>query len=186
MPTYRCCVGGCNNDSRYPERQIKRSHVQELKFHYFPKDAAKRKLWTTQVAKGLVGFEPSDHKTVCSNHFAYGKPTFMYPTPSLYLVVSDMSKPSPRKRKAPACRKSLIPPTKKSETIKENSSIGVQCSLNSAFLFSDISRDADVNFFTASQNKELFKAVFELVATKAFDMHYWKGMKNTTRDFTSP
>ena len=42
MPNYRCCVGGCNNDSRYPEKLVVKSHVTQLKFHYFPKDGAKR------------------------------------------------------------------------------------------------------------------------------------------------
>ena len=39
------CFGGCNNDTRYPERIIKRGHVQELKFHHFPKDPEKRTVW---------------------------------------------------------------------------------------------------------------------------------------------
>ena len=45
MPSYPCCVGGCDNDTRYPERIIKRGHVQELKFHHFPKDPEKRTVW---------------------------------------------------------------------------------------------------------------------------------------------
>ena len=48
MPAYRCCVSGCNNDSRYPNRQVKRSHVKhDLKFHYFPKDPSKKIEWTS-------------------------------------------------------------------------------------------------------------------------------------------
>ena len=44
MPNYRCSVGGCNNDSRYLDEIVKRSHVKELKFHHFPKDESKRQL----------------------------------------------------------------------------------------------------------------------------------------------
>ena len=56
MPNYRCCVEGCDNDSRYPENVVKRSDVTEMKFHYFPKDEAKSHLWKKQVDKGLQGF----------------------------------------------------------------------------------------------------------------------------------
>ena len=102
MPAYRCCAGGCNNDSRYPNRQVKRSHVKhDLKFNYFPKDPSKRIEWVKQVSRGLHNFVASDHKTVCSNHFVDGKPSFIHPAPTLYLVVSDTSKSSPRKRKLP-------------------------------------------------------------------------------------
>ena len=62
MPNYRCCVGGCNNDSRYPEKLVVKSHVTQLKFHYFPKNGAKRAKWVAQISKGLVGFKVSDNK----------------------------------------------------------------------------------------------------------------------------
>ena len=43
MPHYRCCVGGCDNDSRYPEKVLKRGHVPgDLTWHYFPKDLKER------------------------------------------------------------------------------------------------------------------------------------------------
>ena len=39
MPHYRCGVGSCNNDNRYPEKIVKRGHVEgELRWHYFPKN----------------------------------------------------------------------------------------------------------------------------------------------------
>ena len=113
MPAYRCCVGGCNNDSRYPNRQVKRIHVKhDLKFHYFPKDSSKRIEWVKQVSRGLHNFVASGHKTVCCNYFVDGKPSFMYPTPTLYLVVSNISKSSPRKRKL-LTRRPLLPSTSK-------------------------------------------------------------------------
>ena len=45
MPNYGCFVGGFNNDSRYPEKIVQRSHVKELKFCHFPKDESKGQLW---------------------------------------------------------------------------------------------------------------------------------------------
>ena len=99
MPNYRCCIGGCNNDSRYPEKLVVKSHVTQLKFHYFPKDGAKRAKWVTQISKGLDGFKVSDNKVVCSNHFECGKPTFLCDTPTMYLTVSSSRQSTLRKRR---------------------------------------------------------------------------------------
>ena len=86
-----------------PDRQVKRSHVKhDLKFHDFLKDPSKRIEWVKQVSRGLHNFVVSDHETVCSNHFVDGKSSFMHPTSTLYLVVSDISKSSNRKRKLPS------------------------------------------------------------------------------------
>ena len=39
MPKHaRCCVGFCDNDKRFPNLLVVRSHVKELKFHRWPKD----------------------------------------------------------------------------------------------------------------------------------------------------
>ena len=109
MPPCRCCVGGCSNNLRYPNRKVKRSQVKhDLKFHYFPKDPSKRIQWVKQVSRDIHNFLVSDHKIVCSNHFVDGKPSFMHPTPTLYLAVSDISKSSPRKRKLPTRRHQLL------------------------------------------------------------------------------
>ena len=81
-----------------PDRQVKRRHVKhDLKFHYFLKDTSKRIEWVKQVSRGLHNFVVSDHETVCSNHFVDGKSSFMHPTPTPCLVVSDISKSSTRR-----------------------------------------------------------------------------------------
>ena len=51
-----CCVGTCNNDTRYSERYEIKNHVTTLKFHRFPtNDEAKRNAWAALVNKaGLV------------------------------------------------------------------------------------------------------------------------------------
>jgi len=57
MPHYRCCVGGCHNDSRYPEKVVKRGHVSgDLTWQYFPKDTKERSLWVKNILKGLEDF----------------------------------------------------------------------------------------------------------------------------------
>ena len=97
MPNNRCCVGGCNNDSHFPEKLVVKSHVTQLKFHYFPKDEAKRAKWVTQMSKGLVCFKVSDNKVVCSSHFELGKPTFLCDTPTILVIVSSSRQSTPLK-----------------------------------------------------------------------------------------
>jgi hypothetical protein len=41
----RCSVGVCNNDRRYPEKIIVRSHVSNFQFHSLPKDQKLRQIW---------------------------------------------------------------------------------------------------------------------------------------------
>ena len=87
MPNYCCCVGGCDNDSAYPKTLVKRSHVTELKFYYFPKDETKRQLWKKQVDKGLERFVVTNNKFVCFNHFEFEKPTYASPIPTLFMTM---------------------------------------------------------------------------------------------------
>ena len=182
MPVYRCCVGGCNNDSRYKDKIIKRSHVNgELRWHYFPKDREKREQWRKNVSKGLVGFVASDHRTVCSNHFEYGKPTYGSPNPTLYLVPSDVKKPSPRKQKMPT-KVVESPPTSRAREPKQKE-VGSQCNIveptaYSSLTFAQLTREHDVNKYTGL-SVESFKLVFDHVKEKAAVMHYWRGPKGT-------
>ena len=48
----RCCVGTCDNDTRYQERFAVKGHVQKLMFHRFPRNEEKRKTWTSLISKG--------------------------------------------------------------------------------------------------------------------------------------
>ncbi|PFX11930.1 THAP domain-containing protein 11 [Stylophora pistillata] len=182
MTVYRCCVGGCDNDSRYKEKIVKRSHVEgELRWHHIPKQPEKRKQWTKNVSKGLSGFVASDHKTVCSNHFEYGKPTFASPNPTLFSVPSDKNKSSPRKRKLPT-RTSEGPSTKETKELKYKET-GSQCTIinplaYSSLTFAHLTREHDVNNFTGLTVKS-FRLIFDHVKGKALVMHYWKGPKRT-------
>ena len=194
MPNYRCCVGGCNNDSRYPDKVIKRSHVTVLKYHYFPKDPEKKNLWVSEVKKGLVDFSVSNNKVVCSNHFQYGKPTYASPYPTLYMTLRSTQKGSPCKRrkleykKEPADEDDTLPEPHAGSSKEGIADKGVQCSehIRSTMIFSDLTRDVDVNFFTGLQDAATFKIIFDYLSKKGAYMHYWKGLKNTFKDLSSP
>ena len=77
MPAYCCCISGCDNDSRYPEKQEKFGHVD-----LFPQDPDKRVQCVKNVSKGLNRFEVIDHKTVDTNHSKYESPMFASPAPT--------------------------------------------------------------------------------------------------------
>ena len=67
----RCCVGTCDNDSRYQERFVMKGHVQKLIFQRFPRNEEKRKTWTSLISKARSGFTPGDDSRICSNHFKW-------------------------------------------------------------------------------------------------------------------
>ena len=108
MPGHaRCAIGYCHNDQRYTDLQVKRSQVQTLCFHKWPKDENRAELCRKQVLKSRkddFNPEPGASETfVCSNHFpmgkrAPGKPETDYP--SIFLTLSDYQhQKSPKKRK---------------------------------------------------------------------------------------
>ena len=64
----RCAVGCCNNDRRYPDKVLKHSHVDILKFHGPPTQQIQN--WEKQLRKGRDNFSISAKTTkICSNHF---------------------------------------------------------------------------------------------------------------------
>ena len=190
MPNYRCCVGGCNNDSKYLDKIVKRSHVKELKFHHFPKDESKRQLWKEQVDKGLDEFIVSDNKVVCSNHFEYGKPTYASPVPTMFMNIRKALEPSKKRRtivyKKPAFDNNQSKDYPSSVAVETTKTVEVQCSISiaPAMISADLTRD--VNYFTGLGNIDAFRLVFDYLSEKARVMHYWKGLSNTSTDLTSP
>ena len=50
----KCCVGGSNNDRRYPKEWVIHSHVEKLSFHK-PKQSL-IEAWSRQVQKGRKDF----------------------------------------------------------------------------------------------------------------------------------
>ena len=104
----RCAIGCCDNDKRYPDLIVKRSHVDDLLFHKWPRKPDLAAIWRRQVRKTRRDdFNPkpgAQGTFVCSNHFPLGKRT---PSnretdfPSVFLTVSDyIHSKSPKKSKA--------------------------------------------------------------------------------------
>jgi hypothetical protein len=73
----RCAVDYCDNDRRYPDLWVKRSHVETLCFHKWPKDEKDDEIWCKQVLKGRKDdFNPNPGASgtfVCSNRFPKAK-----------------------------------------------------------------------------------------------------------------
>ena len=73
----RCAVGYCDNDKRYPDLFVKRSHVNKLVFHKWPQDPSLAEIWRKQVVKSRSDYfnpTPGAKGTfVCSNHFPLGE-----------------------------------------------------------------------------------------------------------------
>jgi hypothetical protein len=85
----KCCVGGCDNDRRYPGKYHVHSHVQKLGFHKPSNSEDAIKAWCIQVQKGRKDFKIGKSREsviVCSNHFVDGKPTRSNPIPTLFLT----------------------------------------------------------------------------------------------------
>ena len=99
------CVGGCNNDQRYPDKLDVKNHVEKLTWHRVPRDEDKRNAWKKTVSKGREGFTPGNETFVCSNHFVDGKPSNPNPYPTLYLTEREQREPQFKQRKAPQNRK---------------------------------------------------------------------------------
>ena len=85
--TVRCCVGGCNNDDRYPEKYVVRSHVKVMRFFTFTQAKDKRQIWiNNMIAPGLSGkVSRGKGSYVCANYFVDGEPTKENPQPTLFL-----------------------------------------------------------------------------------------------------
>ena len=58
---YRCCVGPCDNDQRYPEKIKKRSHGVAIKRHHFPINEERRQEWIEMISKGRENFHPGKY-----------------------------------------------------------------------------------------------------------------------------
>ena len=89
-----CCVWGCDNDRRYPEKQIIKPHVGILRF-YSPLDENDRKKWNKLLNRW--NFTAKFTSKVCSNHFSLGyrcKTTCRDPT--LYMKGYEESNKSVR------------------------------------------------------------------------------------------
>ena len=86
----RCSVGVCNNDRRYPEKIIVRSHVSNFQFHGLPKYKKLRQIWHDKIRQGRQNYYESAYVKICSNHFEDGERTFRCSVPTLVLTKSNV------------------------------------------------------------------------------------------------
>ena len=181
----RCCVGGCDNDQRYPERVVKRSHVSKMVWHLWPKDKALSEPWKKRLAKGRENFEPGLYMSVCSNHFVDGKRTASNPVPMLFMTAFEQQTPSPKKRRKVA-RVDVynIPSTTcaslSAEWPANVDEIAQDNSVYPSMKFEQITRESDVRFFTGLRTMTVFKFIFDWLLFKAVHMQYWRGAKTTS------
>eukprot|EP00794_Sanderia_malayensis_P012372 gene12372-13642_t len=179
----KCCVSGCQNRKGCPEEWFVRSHVEELKFHVFPVDVVLRQKWELAIKKALDKkcFTAADHKVVCSNHFEYGKPTPVSPSPSIFLTESDLKwKRSPHRRRK-INRVTVEVPCKRTapnkiEQARNDSEATFQ---KIPMYFAQITRDSDVKLFTGIKDTVTFKFLFDQLLVNANNMQYWRGEKLT-------
>ena len=171
----RCCVDGCDNDQRYPERVVKRSHVSKMVWHLWPKDIALSERWKYS------------YMSVCSNHFVDGKRTASNPVPTLFMTAFEQQTPSPKKRRKVA-RVDVynIPLTTCALSSAEwpanyyVDEIAQDNSVYPSMKFEQITRESDVRFFTGLRSTTVFKLIFDWLLFKAVHMQYWRGAKTTS------
>ena len=77
-----CAVFGCDNDRRYPERQIKLGHVGILRFHS-PKNKKEMAAWERNINR--MNFKVKYSTRVCSNHFVAGYKSDLCWKPTLHM-----------------------------------------------------------------------------------------------------
>ena len=204
----RCAVGCCDNDSRYREYLVVRSHVQKLIFHKWSKDEKLAEIWRKQVRKSRSDdFNPAlgaQGTFVCSNHFPLWQRTPKNPEtdfPSIFLTASDcIHSVSPKKRKA----NRLVQQRSSFETVSTesptqghsdnddewemsesdySSSSKNDPSVTVPMRFEQITRESDVKFFTGLPSTEAFICLFEYLLPKAKTMQYWRGATQTQKEY---
>lgn len=190
MGNDRCCVGPCDNDRRYPDRQVKRKYVNTLRWHRFPVDEKRKNAWEVLISKGRANFKAGKETKVCSNHFIDGEPTIENPDPTLFLTIQDYKdyekKPQtprrkqPAKRVAPVCGGRSAIPSKIPGSHHSDEDLKCESTCHVPMSFEQLTRECDVRFYTGFHSSETFKTIFNHVAPKAYVMQYWEGQKKAS------
>ena len=177
----RCEVGYCDNDKRYPEYVLQRSHVSELVFHKWPKDPNLAETWRKQVVKSssddfnsVLGAQGT---YVCSNNFPLGKITPTNPEadyPSVFLMLSEhFHSNTPKKgrrnrlEEERSCnpRRSLAVGEENEDAQGETSGSSNDeendPSITIPMRFEQLTREFDVKFYTGLPSTQAFKCLFE-------------------------
>ena len=166
-----CCVGTCNNDTRYSDCYEIKNHITTLKFHRFPNnDEVKRNAWAAFVNKGRVGFIPSDGSRICSNHFPDEKPTSSTLNPTLWLPSQQnrenkqqIGRPSPKKKLLLTSGASNVADDdRSSDESEEESELDMPVPLR----LQHLNREFNIHFCTGIETLETFKAIYVSLAKK--------------------
>ena len=199
MPKHaRCAVGYCDNDKRYTDLQQKRSHVDTLVFHKWPKDPQLAEVWRKQIAKSRSdAFNPTPGAQgtfVCSNHFPLGNRTPNNPAtdfPSVFLTLSDYHHAStPKKRKRNKMQeedeatssKQISSDSDSDDHMEENPGVDTDIAVKVPLGFEQFTREFEVKLYTGLNSTESFKCVFNFLLPKAQNMQYWRGAKQTEKE----
>ena len=103
----RCAIGKCNNARLYPDRHVIKPHISSfdgsLMLRFWKcKNPKLYPKWTTACNRNHFSFYKND--VICSNHFQYGRPTDLSPTPTMFLKGYDDDEKVILKRKSPKKR----------------------------------------------------------------------------------
>ena len=90
-----CAVWGCDNDRRYPEKQIVLPHVGVLRF-YSPLTKQDLASWGKAIMRDK--FKVTFSTKVCSNHFSAGYRHSECRTPTLYMKGYEIKEQKPTRR----------------------------------------------------------------------------------------
>jgi hypothetical protein len=175
----RCSIGVCNNDRRYPEKILVRLHVSKFQFHGLPTDQKLQHIWHDKIRKGRQNYIES--VKICSNHFEDGEHTFRCSVPTLLLTKSYVKTQQSLHRRCQTLRTPEDSGKKKRKVVKSETSLCDQTfSLSLASV--QLTRDADVQFYTGLSNTNVAKTLFDHLIPKASVMHYWKGPRQTLKE----
>ena len=183
-----CCVGPCGNCRRRPESQKVQSHASTLRRHCLPKDPAKRWQWVEQIRSGRRDFNPTENTTLtkaCSNHFPNGEPTTSNLIPVLFMTPSEVQLPLPKKRRTIQKHHSPPQPLPILQTPHSESKQTVHHSFLLCTASLQLSRNADVKFYTGFNDTTQFKYIFDQLLPKAEKMQCWRGTKQTDQETPS-
>lgn len=196
-----CCVGGCNNDDRYPNKYAIHSHVKTMRFFKFTTAKSKRKIWIENISAGLENFSPGS-----ANHFVNGEPTTENPHPTLFLtLLQNKYASTPKKRKIidweQASRSQAekeigadntgeleididagVTAQPESQSSQSDDSDWEPDLVSPDLHFEEVAREGMVTEYTGLPSSEIFCHLFDTLRPKAKNMNYWKGQVQVSKE----
>ncbi|XP_074647293.1 uncharacterized protein LOC141903167 [Tubulanus polymorphus] len=171
----KCSVKSCENKRNKPDHLYKAPHVNQLKFHSFPCNAASREKWITAIRIGDRDFVPKSNDHICSNHFDETEPDI----PTLLLKEGDNLPRRNLTRKYEPYKKQEYKKTGISTQTEATEAVAISTqTVQPSLLFEDICKECDVRFFTGFESRGVFEMVFEWLLPVASVMKYWRKDEN--------